>query len=220
MSTAGDLLLLTTDPDTGRPGIGTTEADAVLGGAILYDLLALDRFMLVGAGRTAKVTVADTTPVTDPALQAAFARVRDRKPSKAEHVVTRLGKDARRNLYAALADDGAVRARDEKLLGLFPLTRHDVVDRARRSDLLGRVQEVLLHDREPDDETGPLVGLLSAGNLVKLVVDKPDRRQARKRAAEVAEGDWASAGVKKAIQSAQAAMLAAVAASGAVAGSS
>jgi len=93
-------------------------------------------------------------------------------------------------------------------------------DTARRSDLLGRVRGALLQDQQPDEETGPLIGLLSAGNLVKLVVERPDRRRAKKRAEEIAQGDWASESVKKAIQSAQAAMLAAVAASGAVAAGS
>ena len=94
-----------------------------------------------------------------------------------------------------------------------PLTRHDVLDRARRSDYR-RVRGALLHRQDPDHETGPLIGLLSAGNLAKLVVDRPDRRRAKKRAAEIAKGDWAREAVRAAIESAQAAMTAAVAASG------
>ena len=220
MSTAADLLLLATDPESGRPGIGMTERDAVLGGAILYDLVTLGRLRLEGEGRKARVTVADPSPVPDPALELAFARVRDRRPSKAQSIVTRLGKNAQKHLYQELAERGAVRAGDAKLLGIIPLTRHDVLDQARRSELLERVRGALLHGQDPDDETGPLIGLLSAGNLVKLVVDRPDRRRAKKRAAEIAKGDWASEAVRTAIQSAQAAMTAAVAASGAAAAGS
>ena len=68
--------------------------------------------------------------------------------------------------------------------------------------------------------TRPARGLLSAGNLVKLAVDRPDRRRAKKRAAEIAKGDWASEAVRAAIQSAQAATTAAVAAAGAAAAGS
>jgi len=220
MSTAADLLLLATDPESGRPGIGMTERDAVLGGAILYDLVTLGRLRLEGEGRKARVTVADPSPVPDPALEAAFARVRDRRPARAQSIVTRLGKNAQQHLYQELAEHEAVRPRDAKLLGVIPLTRHDVLDQARRSELLGRVRGALLHGQDPDDETGPLIGLLSAGDLVKLVIDRPDRRRAKKRAAEIAKGDWASEGVRAAIQSAQAAMTAAVVASGAAAAGS
>jgi hypothetical protein len=220
MSTAADLLLLATDPESGRPGIGTTERDAVLGGAILYDLVARGRLQLDGEGRKARVAVADPSPVPEPALEAAFARVRDRRPAKAQGVVTRLGKNAQKHLYQDLAEHGAVRSRDAKVLGLLPLTRHDILDQARRADLLERIHGALLHGQSPDEETGPLIGLLSAGDLVKLVVDRPDRRRAKKRAAEIAKGDWASESVRAAIQSAHAAMTAAVVASGAVAAGS
>ena len=220
MSTAGDLLLLTTDPESGKPGIGMTESDAVLGGAILYDLLTLGRLRLEGDGRKARVTVADRSPVDDPALEAAFARVRDRRPSKAQSIVTRLGKHGQRNLYRVLTEHGAVRPRDAKVLGLIPLTRHDVIAGARRDQLLHRVRGALLNDQEPDEATGPIIGLLSAGELVRLVVDRPDRKRAKKRAAALAEGDWASEGVRTAIRSARAAVTAAVVASTATAAGS
>ena len=220
MSTAGDLVLLGTDPASGKPRLGLTETDAVLGGAILYDLVTLGRLGLEGEGRKARVTVVDHTPVDDPALEAAFTRVRDRKPAKAEYVVTRLGKHAQKNLYRDLEDSGAVRRRDAKLLGLVPLTRHDVLDVARRDQLLQRVRGALLNGQDPDEETGPLISLLWAGNNVSLVVDRPDRRRAKKRAAVIADGDWASAGVRTAIQSAHAAVTAAVVASTAAYGGS
>ena len=221
MSTAGDLLLLATDPGSGRSGIGMMEVDYVMGGAMLYDLVTLGRLRLDGEGRKARVTVDDPSPIDDPALEAAFARVRDRKPAKAQSIVGRLGKHGQKNLYRVLSDEGVVRPRDAKLLGLIPLTRHDVIDSARRDRLLERIRGALLHGQEPEVETGPLIGLLSAGELVKLVVDKPDRKRAKKRAAEIAEGDWASESVRVAIQAARAAMTAAVvAASAASAGSS
>ena len=220
MSTAGDLLLLTTDPTSGKSTIGSMESDAVLGGAMLYDLVELGRLALEGKDKKARVAVADRAPVPDPALEAAFARVRDRKPAKAQNIVTRLGKHGQKNLYSALAAEGSVRARDKKLFGIFPLTRHDVLAKVRRDDLLRRIRASLLQGQPPDDETGPLIGLLSAGNLVKFVVDRPDRKRAKKRAAEIAEGDWASESVRAAIRAANAAMTAAIAASAAAASGS
>lgn len=48
--------------------------------------------------------------------------------------------------------------------------------------------------------------------MVKVFVDKPDRKVAKARADVLAEGDWATEGVRKAIQAAQAAVTAGVAA--------
>lgn len=210
MSIAEDFLLLTTDPVSGKSVVGSMESDAVFGGAILVDLVTAGRLALDGEGRKARVVVADQSAVDDPVVQEAFDRVRQRGRQSPQNTVTRLGKRAQKNLYAALTTKGALSPRDEKALGIFALTRHDVVDSARRDDLLNRVRASLLHDQPADAETGPLVGLLSAADLTKRFVDKPDRKRAKARAKVVAEGDWASEGVRKAIQAAQGAMTAVI----------
>ncbi|GAA0617420.1 hypothetical protein GCM10009547_19560 [Sporichthya brevicatena] len=66
-----------------------------------------------------------------------------------------------------------------------------------------------------------MIALLSAVDLVAKVVDRGplSARDLKKRAKEVAEASWASDAVRKAVQASQAAILAAVAASGAVASS-
>ncbi len=69
-----------------------------------------------------------------------------------------------------------MRSRPAKALGIFTVSRYEVVDSARRHDLVNRVRASLLHDQPADAETGPLIGLLSAADLTKLLVDKPDRK--------------------------------------------
>lgn len=213
MSTAEDLLLIATDPQTGKPQLDSMKADPVIGGAHLLDLVAAERLALEGQGRKARVVVKDQAPVADPVLEEAFARVRSRGRQTPQSSVTRLGKQGRKKVYGALVLKGLMRTRSEKALGLFPLTRHDVVDGARRDDLVNRIRASLLHDQPADAETGPLIGLLSAADLTKLFVDKPDRKRAKARAKVIAEGDWASEGVRKAIQAAQSAVAAGIIAS-------
>lgn len=223
MTTAEDFLLVMTDPTTGKPMMGSAETDALFGGAFLFDLVAAGRLALEGEGRKARVAITSQAPVDDPVLQAAFMRLHGRKPQSPQNAVTRLGRKGRVRTYEALVRKGAVRTRDEKVLGLFALTRHDVVDTVRRDDLVRRIRASLLTEQPADAETGPVIGLLSAADLTKKLVDRSDRRQAKARAKVVAEGDWASEGVRKAIQAAQSAMTAAVIAAsvaGATAGSS
>lgn len=206
MTTAEDLLLIVTDPLTGKPQLDSMKADPVIGGAHLLDLVAAGHLGLDGEGRKARVVVISHAPVGDPVLEQAFARVRNRGRQPPQSAVTRLGKHGRKQVYAALVAKGQMRARPTKVLGMFPVSRHEVVDNARRHDLVNRVRATLLHDQPADTETGPLIGLLYAADLTKLMVDKPDRKRAKARAKVISQGDWASEGVRKAIQAAQSAV--------------
>ncbi len=223
MSTAEDFLLIATDPTTGKPLIGSPQADPVFGGAFLLNLVASNRVTLEGDGRKSRVVIVDHAPVDDPLTEQAFARVRNRGRQKPASAVNKLGKKGRTLTYESLISKGAMRRRPAKLLGIFPLTRHDIIDTARRDDLVGRIRSSLLHDQPTDAETAPLIGLLSAADMTKIIVDKPDRKVAKAKAKELAEGDWASEGVRKAIQAAQAAITASIVAAssaGAASGSS
>ncbi len=210
MTTAEDLLLIVTDPVSGKPQLDSMKADPVIGGAHLLDLVAAGYLSLDGEGRKARVVVTSHAPVGDPVLEQAFARVRNRGRQTPQNTVTKLGKQGRKHAYAALVEKGQMRVQPAKALGIFTLTRHEVVDTARSHDLINRVRASLLHDQPADAETGPLIGLLSAADLTKLLVDKPDRKQAKARAKVIAEGDWASEGVRKAIQAAQSAVTAGI----------
>jgi hypothetical protein len=165
MTTAEDLLLIVTDLQSGKPQLDSTKADPVIGGAHLLDLVAAGHLALDGEGRKARVVVTSHAPVGDPVLETAFARVRNRGRQSPQHAVTKLGKHGRKRVYAALVTKGQMRVRPAKALGIFPLSRYDVVDTARRHDLINRVRASLLHDQPADAETGPLIGLLSAADL-------------------------------------------------------
>jgi hypothetical protein len=221
VSITGDLIVITTDPESGKSRLGTTQADAVVGGAILLDLIALGRIDLAGEGRKARAVVIDASPVPDWIAEAAFARVRDRRPMKPRDLVTKLGKGAKVAQYDALVASGVLQAREVKVAGLFPRRRHSLLRPTERAALLASVRSALLEGAEPDERTGPIVGLLSAADLLGVVVGKRDLRQAKTRAAAFGEGDWASQGVRDAIRAAQTAVAAAtVAATSAAATSS
>lgn len=212
MTVARDLLLVALDPESGKVRLPSMAAEPALGGAALIDLVLLGRLELVDTGRKARVAVADRTPVDDPDLQAAFERVWQKGHQAPKSIVTRLGKKQRKAVLASLEADGLVRDEQRRVLGIR-LERYELVDVARRDQLVGAMRQVLLHDQPADQVTGPLVGLLLAADQLGLVVEKRERKGAKARAKVVADGDWASGGVRKAIQDAQAAMTAAMTAS-------
>jgi hypothetical protein len=209
MSTAEDLLLITLDPESGKSRLSSTAAEPALGGAILFDLVAANRVALVGEKRKARVVATNAKPTGNPVLDAALARIQG-KSLRPQTAVTRLGKKARDALYAALEDQRVLKARQDRVLLLFPVTRYELRQKARRESLLDRIRASLLRGAPVDQEIGPLIGLLSATDLVKAVVGKSDAKRAKAKAKEIAKGDWASEGVRKAIEATNAAVAAGV----------
>lgn len=210
MGLAADLTLIAIDPANGKSLLGATESDPVTGGAALVDLVLAERCEVQGEGRKARVRLIDATPVGDAALDHALSRVKPARDHKASSLVPRIGKGTRALLLEQLVGDGALVARRGKVLGLFPAVRYDVADPDRRDLLVTGVTRVLVGHAEPDDVTGPLIGLLSAGNVVKKIVTGPERATAVRRAKSIAKGDWAGVASKAAVDATTAAVAAAI----------
>lgn len=215
MSTAADLLLVATDPQTGAPRLGRMKTDAVLGGAMLTDLVAAERLRLQGEGRQARVVVADPAPVDEPAIETAFARLRGTRPLSAQGAVNRLGRGAQTSLYAQLAEEDIVRRHEETVLRVVRRPRYHILQTARHNALTSGIRAALMHNIEPDEQIRPLIGLLWAGDLTSLIVERPERKQAARRAKEIAEDEWTNDSVRKAVLASRAAVVATVVAGGA-----
>ncbi|NYI43118.1 hypothetical protein BJ993_000198 [Nocardioides aromaticivorans] len=219
MSVASDLVLVTIDPVTGRSLLGSSETDPVLGGALLVDLVLAERADVRGAPRKARVRLVTGRPLDSLPHDRALARLRPGRDPRASALVPRLGKGARALVLEQLVAEEALAPRRARVLGVFPTTRYDVVDPARRERLVASVRAVLAGQVPPDDVTGPLVGLLQAGGVVKRLVPAPERRAAVRRAKEIAKGDWAGSAARAAVVAASSAASAAVSAAVVVAAS-
>ncbi|WP_375001635.1 GPP34 family phosphoprotein [Aeromicrobium sp. CTD01-1L150] len=214
MTVSQDLLLIALDPVKGTVRIPSTKSNPLLGGAALLELATLGHVAFEEERRKPRVVVADHSPASDPVLEAAFARIRHKGRQTPKSAVARLGKKQRRAVLASMERAGLVDDRGETFLGVR-LERYELLDAAHRDDLLTRLRAILLQGLPADDTTGPLVGLLLAGDLLGIVVERADKKQAKARAKAVADGDWASDGVRQAIASAEAAMAAVVIGAGA-----
>lgn len=219
MSLATDLVLITTDPATGRSLLGSNETDPVLGGALLVDLVLAERAEVEGVPKKARVRLVSGRRLDSPPHDRALARLKPGRDPRASTLVPKLGRGARSLLLDQLVAEEALVPRRARVLGVFPTTRYDVVDPARRDRLVGSLRAVLGGQVPPDDVTGPLVGLLQAGGVVKRLVPDPERRAAVRRAKEIAKGDWAGSAAKAAVVAASSAASAAVSAAVVVAAS-
>jgi len=223
MLLAEDLLLLVTDDVTGRLSAAGAQVDAGLGGANLVELTLLGKVDVSGEqdkGRRERIIVRDPSPPGDDVLDAALAILVERQGSKPSAVVRPLGKNLRPVLYQRLVAGGVLRTGQGRALGIFPTRTWPAQDPSHEAEVRRRVTQALVQTAAPDERTAALIALLHALRCEHKVVDpRPyqlSRRQLRARAAEIAQGNWASEAVRKVIDE----MIAAVAAASAATASS
>jgi hypothetical protein len=212
---AEDLLLLLLDDHSGAAQ--SAYLQPALGGALLVEL-ALAGNVNVEANRrwrAAKVgVVPGVAAPSDPVLAGALATVAEKQRS-AQDLVGRLGaKHVRDQLADRLVERGILERRESRVLGIFPRHRWPSVDASHEDGVRRSLAAVLVGGQEPDPRTASLVALLSALDRVHKTVDHDGlgNRELKRRAKEIAEGNWAAAGVRAAIQAATAATAAVIAA--------
>lgn len=205
---AEDLLLLLLEDETGRLIADGTSTDNALAGAVLVDL--------VNAGRVRaedkKLHVMDTSSLEEPVLEASLARMSEKAPMHPQRAVELLDSHVRRNVLDQLVARGLVRQEKSKVLGLFPRSKWPAVDSAHEDAVRAKLTAVLVDGAEPDGRSGALISLLYAIDAVPKVVEG-DKRKLKARAKVISQGDWASTAVRKAVESVNAAVTAAIVAS-------
>jgi hypothetical protein len=224
MLLAEDLLLLVTDDASGRLSVPGVQADAGLGGANLVELTLLGKVDVADEqdpGKPGRIIVRDPSPPGDEVLDAAMRTLVARQGSKPSSVIRPLGKNLRPVLYQRLAASGVLRAGRGRALGIFPTRTWPAQDPGHEAEMRQLVTQALVQPSAPDERTAALIALLHALKCEHKVVDpRPyqlSRRQLRARAAEIAQGNWASEAVRKAIDEMMAAVAAASAAATAAA---
>jgi len=204
------VLLLATDDATGKSTISALQLDPALAGAVLIELVVAGRVNLLGEGRQAKVVVTDGTPLGDPVLDVALQSLIDKAPLKPVQAIRLLAKGLRARLNDLLVQRGILRRESGKVLGLFPTTRWPARDSGPEQDVRALVVGVLLNGQEPDGRTAAVISVLTAADMLKTVVQRPDIKAAKARGKDIGAGNWAGDSIRKVIQETQAAMTAAV----------
>ena len=216
MLIAEDLLLLLTDDETGKLVASASEVDVALGGALLVELTLMQRLDLAGPSeqvRKGHLVVRDASATSDPLLDEALAMAGEKQGKKPQNVVTALGKRVRVRLYDRLAGRGLLRAESGKVLGIFARHHWPAQDATHEDSVRADLLTALRNAMAPDPRTGALIALLLALNAVHKVVDPAaaglSKREMNANAKRIAEGDWASDAVRHAIDSMNAAVIAA-----------
>jgi hypothetical protein len=225
MIVAEDVLLLLTEDGTGKPLVDGTRRDIAVAGAIIAELATAGRLQAVTSpglfSRTA-LRVVDTTPLGDDVLDEGLRRAAGPGSASPTAVLDRIRKGLRERLYERLAARGVLRAEEHRVLGIFPTTAWPALDPERENEVRRGLTEVLATGRTATAREASLVALLLAVDAVPKVVTGTGlpRRELTARAKQVAAGDVGGEAARRAVEAVQAAMIAAVTASGAAAASS
>ena len=207
MLLAEDLLLLVTDDASGRLSAPADRVDAGLGGANLVELTLRNKVDLTGEqdpGKPGRIIVRDPSPPGDAILDRALETVTAYQAKRPSTVIRPLSKNLRRTLYERLAGHGVVRAERRKVFGAFPSLRWPAQDASHEAEVRRLMTQALVQQVAPDTRTAALIALVHAVGCVDKIVDPRQhglsKRELRARAKKIADGNWASAAVRKAIE--------------------
>lgn len=217
MLLAEELLLLALDDESGK--VRVSEIDKGLAGAVLLELALLERVRVTERGedvRRGRLVLRNGPAPEHPALAAGLDVLARREGRKPENVIDALAKGLRDRVADGLVEAGVLRRESHRVLGLIPVRRLPAQDSTHETTVRGRIVSAL-DGATPDERTAALIALLSALNAVTTVFDVPNRRAAKRRAKEIAEGQWAATAVRKAVEAVYAATSAAVVAASAAA---
>ena len=201
MTLAEALLLVALDDekgdDTANWGSGI---EAGLAGAILLEL-ALAGCVKPEDGKLV-AQECDAPPEGPLAAEALELLRAEDRPRDAKTWVARLKKELsplRRRAAERLVERGVLDEEQRKWLGLFSATAYPERDPEPERRLRADLTDVLVTGREPSAHEAMLVSLLHANDLVRRVVPKEDRKQARGRAKEIADGENVGAAVSRVV---------------------
>lgn len=211
MLLAEELLLLGLDDRTGK--VVVSELDKGLAGAVLIELALTERVRVAEKGepvRAGRLVVMPGPAPAHPVLADALELVAAKEGRRPKDMIGKLSQRLRERLADDLVARGVLRREKHKVLGLFPTTRLPALDSGHEAGVRGRI-EAALGGATPDERSAALIALLHAIRGLPHVFAVPDKRAANRRAKEIAEGQWAAAAVRKAIEEVYAATAAAAA---------
>lgn len=103
---------------------------------------------------------------------------------------------------------------------MFPVRRYPAINPRLEAAARTRLVLAVVQGAEPEARTAALAALLDACGLARRTFPELGRRQLKARMKEIGEGQWASAAVRKAIQSMNSAVAASSAATAAASSAS
>ena len=183
-----------------------------VGGAILAELLLLERLRIEESGRNKKlVTPASRTPVGDALLDECLERIAGAKRRKRpETWVSHFAsiRQLKHRVATQLCRRGILEADEEKVLLIFTRKVYPEINPAPERRLIERLRHAIFTDAEAiDPRTIVLVSLAGSTGILPVVFGKKDLKTRKKRIERIVNGEITGRAAKDAIAAMQAAVM-------------
>ncbi len=210
METAAEIFLLLTN-DEGGPASWGSQTGWALSAAAIADLV-IQRRVVLEEGKDPRVRVIDATPTGSAVLDKVLSRIVEKNGKKLSSLVQDGKLNPEDQVVEALVDRGVVDVVPAKLLGLIAAKR-PTLDPVPEREVRERLRAVLVGGRPSGSDAALLAILQGLGVAKKVLEDESEGMSAKelKRRVEEASSEVAvGVAVKRAIESLNTAILAAV----------
>lgn len=214
---AEELLLLSLHDEKGSDQTWSS-LDPGLAGALLLELTEIGALRVDGDGNLVAAGPRSDDPLLSEALDAVSSSER---PRGAKHWVNKLPgrlKPLRQRLAERLVARGILGEERKDLLGVTLSRRYPQKDPGPEQALRTRLMSALSREGEPAPRDAQLIGLLRPFDLIVKNVPREHRKQAKRRAKEIAENGPVNKAVHDTVTEVQTAIMVTVAASAAASG--
>jgi hypothetical protein len=197
---------------------GTVESKAgmyriALGGALLSELLLTGR-IAIEEGKKKLVNVADATPLGEPVLDEALAKIAGAKRRRrASAWVSSLAgiKRLRHRIAVGLCRRGILKDSEDTVLLIFKRKAYPTIDPDPERRLVGEIRAAIVGGASTiDSRTAILVALAHATGSLRAHFDRSTLKQHKQRLEKITKGDLIGGAACEAVQAAQAAAMAAI----------
>ena len=204
-----EAMLLALRDEEGTIASGTMYQYA-LAGAILAELVMLERISIEEKGKRRFANLESAQPVGDPVIDECLKKIQDAKRRAVLQTwVQRFAnlKQLKHRVAAQLCKRGILRTEEGKILLIFSRKVYPEVNPKPERELIERLRKAIFTDtRNIDPRTVVLVSLANNTGLLKVVVDKKELRGRKKRIKQIIDGEMSGEAAKAAMEAMQAAI--------------
>ena len=207
LTMAEELLLLGLHDDK-----GTVLAAASLGlpyglaGAMIIDLVQAGLVRIDGKDLAASPRGSARDEILDEVLEAVRSSPKVRSLG---HWVGHFGRSGKfkKKFLARLAGKGIVAHEEGRFLGIFPTSRYPQLDPRPEAAVRERLRAGILGVPAPGEREGALISLVHACDLIGLLFEKGERREAKAKAKEISRRQPVGGAVARAVEAVRAAVV-------------
>jgi Golgi phosphoprotein 3 len=210
LSLAEDVLLLALNDEKGTVLMTASVAlPYALAGAIIVELIEAGSVRIDGK----ELVAAPRGSARDEILDEILGMIRSSKRTRSlNHWVGKIGRSGgkiKEKLLARLVDKRILGREEHHLLWVFPTKRYPQIDPRPEYGIRERVRSAIRGMTLPDERTAALISLIHASDLIGEIFEKGERRDAKRRAKEIAKSQPVGSAVAHAVEAVKVAVIAA-----------